>query len=62
MLNRLTVGVDATELRGDIQRIARGEITLPTVSAITLIFDGRRETRIAWIDEDGNVWMGKTPA
>lgn len=38
----VTVVVDCSELENDIDRIERGELSLPTVSAVSLLIDDQR--------------------
>lgn len=38
----ITVVADTSELENDLERIERGELSTPTVSAITLLIDNER--------------------
>lgn len=49
---RVSISVDASELKADIERIENGELTLPTVSAIHVYCDGVFEEDIPlWLPE-----------
>jgi hypothetical protein len=46
----VTLEVDASELKRDVERIENGELDLPTVSAVRICCDGI-------FDEDLLVWL-----
>ena len=46
----VTLEVDASELKRDVERIENGELDLPTVSAVRICCDGI-------FDEDLLVWI-----
>ena len=50
----LNVIADTSELEEDIERLKRGELSLPTVSAIALLIDGTEIEEMPVYLEDGD--------
>lgn len=47
----VSLSIDASELRRDIERIESGELELPTVSAVRVCFDENFEDVALWLPE-----------
>ncbi len=49
----ITLSIDTSELRGDIERIEAEELGLPTVSSVLVKFDGVQEEEIVvWLSSE----------
>ena len=48
----ISLSIDASELKQDLERIENGELELPTVSAVQICCDGIfKESVLIWIQE-----------
>lgn len=49
----VTISTDCTELESDLAAIKRGELELPTVSAVALVVDGKVVEEVPiWLDAE----------